>query len=271
MDATVLDRLTNVVSRAASAILTARKGALAVETKPDLSPSTTADQAAEAVILEGLARELPGVQVVSEEAAGRAPPSELASRFVLVDPLDGTRELLAGRDEFTVNLAIISDGRPVLGIVAAPALGLLWRAEEGGSAERLRLEPGLPASAAHERCALRCRLLPSAHFTAALSRSHLDPSTQAFLARLPPAERIVSGSALKFCRLAEGIADIYPRLAPTGEWDVAAGHALVTHAGGIVTAPDGGLLRYGRIAEAFRIPAFVAWGDPTAPLRLGLR
>ena len=158
---------------------------------------------------------------------------------------------MAGRDEFTINLAIMTDARPVLGIVAAPALGMLWRAAEGVAAERLRLPPGLPANAAHERRTLRCRPLAVAQLTAALSRSHLDPRTQAFMSRLPRAERIVSGSALKFCRLAEGRADLYPRLAPTGEWDVAAGHAVVTGAGGTVTTPEGAALRYGRVAENF--------------------
>ena len=127
--------------------------------RPDRSPVTAADHAAEAVILAGLARELPGVPVVSEEAAGHARRPALADSFFLVDPLDGTREFLAGRDEFTVNIAIVRGGRPVLGIVAAPALGLLWRGSRGGRAERLRLAPGAPASAAQERSRIRCRAL----------------------------------------------------------------------------------------------------------------
>ncbi len=270
-DGALLDRLTTIVSAAAAAILKVRAGSLDMRTKADLSPVTAADHAAEAVILAGLARELPGVAVVSEEAAGHAPPARLPDTFILVDPLDGTREFIAGRDEFTVNLAIVSGGRPVLGIVAAPALALLWRGAQAGPAERLRLSPGAPASAARERSAIRCRALPSSGLVAAVSRSHLDARTRAFLARVPLVDEIVSGSALKFCRVAEGAADLYPRLAPTCEWDVAAGHALLTAAGGVITTPEAAPLPYGRIAEQFRIPAFVAWGDPSAPARLGLK
>ena len=269
-DAALLDRLTTIVSAAAAAILEGRAGALDMRTKPESSPVTAADHAAEAVILAGLARELPGVPVVSEEAAGQAPPTHLADTFILVDPLDGTREFIAGRDEFTVNLAIVSGRRPVLGIVAAPALALLWRGAQAGSAERLRLPPGAPASAAQERSPIRCRALPSKGLVAAVSRSHLDAGTRAFLARLPLVDEIVSGSALKFCRVAEGVADVYPRLAPTCEWDVAAGHAVVAAAGGVIATPEGAPLPYGRIAAQFRIPAFIAWGDPLAPTRLGL-
>jgi 3'(2'), 5'-bisphosphate nucleotidase len=270
-DAALLDRLTTIVSAAAAAILEVRAGALDTRTKPDSSPVTAADHAAEAVILAGLARELPGVAVVSEETAGQAPPAQLPDTFILVDPLDGTREFIAGRDEFTVNLAIVSGGRPVLGIVAAPALGMLWRGAQAVPAERLRLRPGAEASAAQERNAIRCRALPKSGLVAAVSRSHLDAGTTALLARLPLVDEIVSGSALKFCRVAEGVADVYPRLAPTCEWDVAAGHALLTAAGGVITTPEGAPLPYGRTAEQFRIPAFVAWGDPSAPARLGLK
>jgi 3'(2'), 5'-bisphosphate nucleotidase len=269
-DGALLDRLTTIVSAAAAAILEVRAGSLDTRTKADSSPVTAADHAAEAVILAGLAHELPGVPVVSEEAAGQAPPAHLPDTFILVDPLDGTREFIAGRDEFTVNVAIVRGGRPVLGIVAAPALAMLWRGAEAMPAERLRLSPGAPASAAQERTAIRCRALPNGGLVAAVSRSHLDGQTEAFLARLPHVDEIVSGSALKFGRVAEGVADLYPRLAPTCEWDVAAGHAVVAAAGGVITTPEGAPLPYGRIAEQFRIPAFIAWGDPSAPARLGL-
>jgi 3'(2'), 5'-bisphosphate nucleotidase len=269
-DGALLDRLTTIVSAAAAAILEVRAGSLDTRTKADSSPVTAADHAAEAVILAGLAHELPGVPVVSEEAAGQAPPAHLPDTFILVDPLDGTREFIAGRDEFTVNVAIVRAGRPVLGIVAAPALAMLWRGAEAVPAERLRLSPGAPASAAQERTAIRCRALPNGGLVAAVSRSHLDGQTEAFLARLPHVDEIVSGSALKFGRVAEGVADLYPRLAPTCEWDVAAGHAVVAAAGGVITTPEGAPLPYGRIAEQFRIPAFIAWGDPSAPARLGL-
>ena len=266
----LLDELTSIVSAAAAAIIAARAGSLDTRTKADLTPVTAADHAAEAVILEGLARLLPNTCVVSEEAVGRALPERIPDRFVLVDPLDGTRELVAGRDEFTINLAIVDGGRPRLGIVAAPAQGLLWRGIEDCGAERLRLSPGAPAAAAQQRSAIRTRPCPHSGLVAAVSRSHLDPRTEALLARLPITERFARGSAVKFCQLAEGTADIYPRLSTTCEWDVAAGHAVLTAAGGAVTAPDGAPLRYGRTAENFRVAAFVAWGDPSAPARFGL-
>jgi 3'(2'), 5'-bisphosphate nucleotidase len=267
-DGRLLDELTTIVSAAAAAILSVRAHGLDARIKADLSPVTAADHAAEDVILDGLTRVLPGVAVVSEEAAGRLRPVGVPDSFILVDPLDGTRELLAGRDEFTVNLAIVTGGRPRLGIVATPARGLLWRGIEGQGAERLRLPPGSPASAAQERTAIRTRPLPRAGLVAVVSRSHLDPDTEAFLARLPIADRLACGSAIKFCQVAEGVADVYPRFSTTCEWDVAAGHAVLTAAGGTVAAPAGAPLDYGQVARNFRIPAFVAWGDPSVPTAL---
>jgi 3'(2'), 5'-bisphosphate nucleotidase len=176
---------------------------------------------------------------------------------------------LAGRDEFTVNLALIDGGRPILGVISAPARGLLWRGAVGSGAERLRLSPGDPAGAARERTAIQPRPLPSGTLRAAVSRSHFDAETQAFLARLGPTEQIASGSSVKFCWIAEGTADVYARLAPTREWDIAAGHAIVTAAGGTMTAPDGQPLRYGRTEESFLVPGFIAWGDPAAQARFG--
>jgi 3'(2'), 5'-bisphosphate nucleotidase len=267
-DGRLLDELTSVVSAAAAAIVAARAGSLDTRPKADLTPVTAADHASEAVILEALARLLPGMCVVSEEAAGRALPDHIPDSFVLVDPLDGTRELVAGRDEFTINLAIVDGGCPRLGIVAAPAQGLLWRGIESRGAERLRLSPGAPAHAAQARSIIRTRPAPRAGLVATVSRSHLDPQTEALLARLPIAARHACGSAVKFCQIAEGSADVYPRLSPTCEWDVAAGHAVLAAAGGMVTTPEGAPLSYGRIAENFRVPAFVAWGDPEAAVRL---
>ena len=267
-DDRLLDELTTVVSAAGAAILATRSGSLDTRTKPDLTPVTACDHAAEAVILEALARLLPGTCIVSEEAVGRALPQRIPDSFVLVDPLDGTRELVAGRDEFTINLAIVGDGRPRLGIVAAPAHGLLWRGLEGRGAERLRLSPGAPASAAQARSPIRTRPAPPSGLIAAISRSHLDPQTQAYLARLPIGERHPCGSAVKFCQVAEGCADVYARLSPTCEWDVAAGHAVLAAAGGVVNTPEGAPVSYGRMAEKFGVPAFIAWGDPSAAARL---
>jgi 3'(2'), 5'-bisphosphate nucleotidase len=266
----LLDELSSIVSAAGAAILAACAGSLEVRTKADHSPVTTADHASESVMLAGISRVLPGIPVVSEEAVASSPPSSLSGSFVLVDPLDGTRELIAGRDEFTVNVAVVIGGRPRLGIVAAPARGLLWRGIEGGGAERLLLAAGAPASAARERIAIHTRPCPRSGLVVAVSRSHLDPQTAALLARLPTAARIACGSAVKFCQLAEGAADVYPRLSATCEWDVAAGHAVLAAAGGMLITPEGGALTYGRIAAGFCVPAFVAWGDPCAPAALGL-
>jgi 3'(2'), 5'-bisphosphate nucleotidase len=261
--ASLIDDLTAIVSRAAAAIQRVAPQA-AARMKADRSPVTDADEAAEAVILEALARLMPGVPVVSEEAAARATPPRLGTRFILVDPLDGTREFLAGLDEFTVNLAIVADGVPAVGIIAAPAQGRIWRGMIGRGAERLDLAAGAAAPAARNVTPLHPRPRPTSGLVAAVSRSHLDPRTAAFVARLPQAEQMVCGSSLKFCRLAEGSADVYPRLGPTREWDIAAGHAVLAASGGTVTAPDGAPLAYGRTDEDFRIPGFIAWADPAA-------
>jgi 3'(2'), 5'-bisphosphate nucleotidase len=261
-DQALIDALTGILSRAAAAILKARAGALATRQKADRSPVTAADEASEAVILEGLAHVLPGVPVVSEEAGAAA---ELAGdAYFLVDPLDGTRELVAGRDEFCVNIALVSAGTARLGLIGSPALGLVWRTGVQG-AERLALAPGAEPKNATERSTIRTRPWPQTGAIAAVSRSHLDVRTQAFLERLPPTERIASGSALKLCRLAEGKADVYPRLSQVCQWDLAAGDAIVTAAGGLVTTAEGSPLAYDMTKERFLVESFIAWGDPSAP------
>ena len=265
----LLDELSSVVSTAGQAILAARSGPLRPRAKSDQSPVCIADEAAEAVILDGLARLLPGVCVVSEEAAACSPPGSLPSTFVLVDPLDGTRDFLAGRDEFTVNVAIVERGRATLGIVGAPGRGTLWRGIEGQGAERLQLDPGMPARGARERVPIRVRPCPPSGLVVAVSRSHLDGQTERFVARLPVLARLVCGSAIKFCELAQGTADCYPRLSPTCEWDVAAGHAVLAAAGGLLVTPDRQALHYGHAERSFRVNAFVAWGDPAASERFG--
>jgi 3'(2'), 5'-bisphosphate nucleotidase len=256
-----LDDLTELVSRAAAAILAVDRSKAAWRAKPDGSPVSAADQASNAVIVEGLAHLLPGVPIVSEEE--QAKPLALEGGFVLVDPLDGTREFLAGREEFTVNVAIVSQDRPVVGIIAAPALGLVWRGVVGRGAERLQLAAGAAPHHASGRGAIHARRRPAAGFAAMISRSHFDAETDAFLRRLPLVARNPCGSSLKFARIAEGSADLYARLARTCEWDVAAGHAILMAAGGIVTAPDGAELAYGDAPE-FHVPGFIAWGDPSA-------
>lgn len=258
LNAKLLEELTFLMSRAAAEIMRIQSLPTPSRQKSDGTPVTAADEASEAVLLDGLSRLLPGIPVISEEAGG--PAALAASTFFLVDPLDGTREFVAGRDEFTINLAVIGDGSPLAGWIAAPAHQRIWRGIVGKGAERLHLAPGAPPAEA-ECVPIRTRKAESGSLIAMVSRSHADAATEAFLARFPSVRTIRSGSAIKFCRLAEGSADIYPRLAPTREWDVAAGDALLRAAGGKVTDPEGAPLVYGRPGNP-PIPAFIAWGDP---------
>jgi 3'(2'), 5'-bisphosphate nucleotidase len=259
--AKVFDALTEIVSQAAAATLATSFASVEQRIKSDLTPVTEADEASEAVIVDGVARVLPGVQVIAEESVARAAPSHLDASFVIVDPLDGTREFLAGRDEFTVNLAIVSRGTPIAGIIAAPAQGLLWRGIVGGKAQRLRLRLGAGPAEAYDRSYVHTRPAPE-RLVVATSRSHLDEITEDFLARLPLTKRYLCGSSVKFCHVAQGDADLYPRLSPTHEWDIAAGCAILTAAGGAVTDPKGGTLHFGGIDRKFLVPGFFAWGDP---------
>ena len=260
-----MDALTAIVARA-SAVILAVSPESGHKLKADQSPVTAADEASEAEILQGLARLLPGVPVVSEEMSGRQAPPKLDGSFILVDPLDGTREFIAGRDEYTVNVAIVTNGAPIAGIVSAPKQHKVWRGVVGRGAERLRML----ADGADQPQAIRTRQWPAAQAVALVSRSHLDPATEAFVAKLGPMARDESGSAIKFCRIAEGAADVYPRLGTTCEWDVAAGHALVAAAGGIVTDAKGAPLNFGNAAGNFRIPAFIAWGDAGKAKSIGV-
>ncbi|MBB5049697.1 3'(2'), 5'-bisphosphate nucleotidase [Rhodopseudomonas rhenobacensis] len=258
----LLASLTELVLRAGAAILAIDRGHLAIEGKCDGSPVTEADLAADRIIAEGLARLCPEVPVVSEERVALATPPYRDS-FFLVDPLDGTKEFIAGRDEFTVNLALVTKGVPLLGIVGAPALGLIWRGIVGVGAERLQVAPDLTPGAA-VAIAPRRFPAPGQQWIAAVSRSHGDCRSEAFIDARPGAVRKCVGSAVKFCRVAEGAADIYPRLAPTCEWDIAAGHAVLCAAGGHVTDAAGAPLQFGLGAPGFIIPEFIAWGDPKA-------
>ena len=261
-----LDALTDIVARAAAATLATPFHSVAKRIKTDLSPVTAADEASEALILEGLAHLLPGVPVVAEESAARKLPPSVEPSFIIVDPLDGTREFLAGRDEFTVNVAIVTNGVPIAGLIAAPARGLLWRGIVGRGAERLHLRVGSGQTStlakAYGRSPIHTRPAPG-RLTVATSRSHLDEATEDFLARLPLAKRYLCGSSVKFCYLAQGEADVYPRLSPTREWDVAAGCAILAAAGGAVTTPQGAALSFGHLNNRFLVPGFIAMGDPS--------
>jgi 3'(2'), 5'-bisphosphate nucleotidase len=235
---------------------------LSARMKSDSSPVSEADEKIETFLLDGLARLLPGVPILAEEAAagGRRPAP--AAMLLLVDPLDGTREFLARRDEFTVNIGLAVDGVPCAGAVFAPALGQLWFA--GASAFGAAAAPGDKAPPP-ERCRpLRVRKIPSEGPTALVSRSHPDRETRALLRRLGVTDIREAGSSLKFCRLAEGAADIYPRFGPTMEWDTAAGDAVLRAAGGVVLEPSGRPLRYGKVETSYRNGPFVAAGDPAA-------
>ena len=260
--AALLEPLTALVIEAGAAILAIRRGALEVQTKIDGSPVTQADLAADRIISDGLARLAPDIASLSEERAGDAKPP-FADLVFVVDPLDGTKEFIAGRDEFTVNVALVAHGTPILGVVGAPALGLVWRGHVGHGAARVVCDAaGCPAVVE----TIRTRPLPAprAPWIAAVSRSHGDARTDAFIAARPGATRKILGSAVKFGRLADGSVDIYPRLSPTSEWDVAAGHAVVVAAGGKVTDAQGRPLRYGSRRPGFILPDFIAWGDPAA-------
>jgi 3'(2'), 5'-bisphosphate nucleotidase len=265
--AALMQPLTDLVIRAGAAIMAVNRAAMRIDGKIDGSPVTEADLAADRVIAEGLARLVPQIPALSEERVDLATPPYDGS-FFLIDPLDGTKEFVGGRDEFTVNLALVTNGTPLLGIIGAPALGLVWRGLLGRGAERLTTVDGSNAKPIHTRPHPR----DGEPCVVAVSRSHLDRRTEAFIAERHGALREVFGSALKFGRVAEGRADIYPRLAPTCEWDVAAGHAVVTAAGGKITDGQGAELQFGRGREGltgqqgFIVPEFIAWGDPKAAI-----
>jgi 3'(2'), 5'-bisphosphate nucleotidase len=261
----LMDPLTDLVIRAGAAILAINRGAMRVDGKADGSPVTEADLAADRIIADGLAQLVPDIPTLSEERVHLAKPLYRGS-FFLIDPLDGTKEFVAGRGEFTVNLALVTNGTPLLGIIGAPALGLIWRGLVGRGAARLTTGEGVLAEPIHTRAHPR----QGEPWIAAVSRSHGDSRTEAFITGRPGAIREVLGSAVKFGRVAEGGADIYPRLAPTSEWDVAAGHAIVTAAGGKVTDARGAELQFGKGRRgvdgraSFIVPEFIAWGDPAA-------
>lgn len=234
-----------------------------VARKTDDSPVTAADQAAERVILERLRERAPQYPIVAEEevSAGRVP--EPGGEFFLVDPLDGTKEFIERRGDFTVNIALVRGGTPVLGVVLAPARRALYAGDV--QAQRAFRTQGSAGAATANREPVHVRTPPAGGLTVVASRSHRTPETDAYLRRYPVAELVSIGSSLKFCLLAAGEADLYPRLGPTMEWDTAAGQAVLLAAGGAVAAPDGSPLTYGK--PRFANPWFVASGAlPTLPI-----
>ena len=250
-DAALLELAADLALRAAAIILSVRRGGFDVIAKADKSPVTAADHAAEAVIVAGL-REATDFPVIAEEemAAGRM--TEAVHTFWLVDPLDGTREFAAGRDDFTVNVGLVRDGHAVLGAVAAPAHGELFGGIVGQVAWK-RAGTGEKKITARTAPAEGIAVLASRHYGN-------DPRLRSFLEGRRVASVTHMGSALKFCRLAEGVADLYPRFGRTMEWDTAAPQAVLEAAGGTVSRFDGSELTYGK--PGWANPPFVCTGSP---------
>lgn len=228
--------------------------------KPDGSPVTAADQAAEELILRDLDRLAPGLAVVAEETAAKASAGfDPDKPFFLVDPLDGTRDFVAGGDEFTVNIALIRAREPVFGLILAPASGRLFVTRGRGEAAKATVERGNDPLGLADLTPVWTRV-PDEHLTVLASRSHLNEETAAFISTLKVGETLRSSSSMKFCLIAEGSADVYPRFGPTCEWDTAAGQAILTAAGGAVLDTDGRPLAYGKFETGFVNPGFLAWG-----------
>lgn len=250
-DTEALNAVAAVARAAGEKIMAVYRTDFAVESKDDDSPVTAADRAAEDLILDALAGPLGmGFPVVGEEsfAEGRVPDVK-GTPFWLVDPLDGTKEFVKRNGEFTVNIALIADGRPALGVVYAPVLDQMFGAVESHA---------FAETAGRPRRAIRARQAPATGLVALISRSHMTPEAEDVLKNYKITERVTAGSSLKFCRVAEGVADIYPRVGRTMEWDTAAGHAVLGFAGGRVVDLNGRDIVYGK--SGFENPPFVALG-----------
>lgn len=262
-----LDDICALAAQAGAAILEVARTPIASRTKADATPVTMADDAADKLILAGLRLLAPDIEVVSEESVsaeriGAACPE----RFWLVDPLDGTKEFIQRNGEFAVNIALIEGGVPVCGVVLAPALERMFVGDTTGD-EAFAAE--IPALANAELDLTKAKIIsarraPADGLIAVASRSHRDYKTEEFLAQYKILDLVAAGSSLKFCLVATGEADIYPRLGRTMEWDVAAGHAVLAASGGSVTQIDGTPFRYGKAAQGFANPHFIARGRPAA-------
>lgn len=224
-----------------------------VMTKDDNSPLTAADLAVDKIIVQGLKKAFPDIPIVTEERAGSHDTDHQSGRFFLVDPIDGTKEFIKKSGEFTINIALIENGIPVAGIVYAPAIDrLFWGAKGLGAFEE---------NSNGEKKTLSTRDTDNSALIVVASRSHLDPTTEAFIAKNNVASVKSAGSSLKFCLIAAGEADIYPRFGPTMEWDIAAGQAVLSAAGGVVHKIDGSPIQFGQ--KQYRSPFFIA-RTPTA-------
>jgi 3'(2'),5'-bisphosphate nucleotidase len=259
----LVDALIPAVLAAGRATLDVRATALTVERKDDASPVTEADRRAEVIILAALAELAPAWPVVAEEAAAAGDLPAVAEAFFLVDPLDGTKEFIRGGNDFTVNVALVRDGAPAAGLVLAPAAGTLYAGVVGAGAWVADVVDG----AVGERRPIAVRQAGDGPIDVVASRSHRTPETDAYIGRYRVGELVSAGSSLKFCLVAAGEADLYPRMGTTMQWDTAAGDAVLRAAGGQVRTLDGQPLPYGPTAEpgvaAFRNPWFIAAGAMT--------
>ena len=253
--------LTDAAAKAGAAIMAHYGVPTEIETKDDNSPVTKADRDAEIVLLAALKDFAPDIPIVSEEtAADRTAP--LGARFFLVDPLDGTKEFIKKRTDFTVNVALIEEGYPRFGIVYAPARALLAVTTADGVAIEAEMAPDANGAdlASLKPKRLHARAGDPNGLSALVSVSHLDPETENFLKGFNVAERTGAGSSVKFLEIARGNADVYPRFGPTMEWDTAAGQAILEAAGGHVVDGQGTRFRYGKTQEGLRNSSFIAWG-----------
>lgn len=252
-------QLAETAWEAGQIILRHYAGEVEARRKNDQSPVTAADEDAERHILQRLRAAWPDIPVVAEEEVSAGHTQQIGARFFLVDPLDGTKEFISRNGEFTVNIAEIENGRPLCGVVYAPAKDRLFLGEVPGGALELTAPPGkFPGLYSARRIAARSA--PSDGLVAVASRSHRDYHTEEYLKQYNVKDFLSAGSSLKFCLLASGEADIYPRLGRTMEWDTAAGHAVLAAAGGKVTTLDGRPFTYGKVEEKFANPFFVARG-----------
>jgi len=229
-----------------------------VTEKNDASPVTEADKLGEEIIVSGLKKLAPTIPILAEEAASEGNIPELGDEFFLVDPLDGTREFINRTGEFTVNIALIRHNTPVIGVVYAPAIGKIF----GGSSAGAFVAKTDDKGAMLEQKPIKTRPVPAQGLTAVASRSHRSKETDDFLKTLNVADFAAAGSSLKFCLIAEGIADVYPRLGRTMEWDTGAGQAVLEAAGGRVTVFGcNDILRYRKEERSYDNPHFIAWGQ----------
>jgi 3'(2'), 5'-bisphosphate nucleotidase len=249
--------LAKLAQTAGRAIMAVYRGQINTRVKSDHSPVTDADVQAEKIIVSGLMKKFPAIPIIAEEAAAAGKIPIVQNQFFLVDPLDGTKEFISRNGEFTVNIALIENQRPIIGVVYAPAINMIYigESDKGAWQATLAVDTDI-ANATWTK--INVRQLPAEGVTVLASRSHRDAETDAYLAKCRVKEIIGAGSSLKFCTIAEGKADLYPRFGRTMEWDTAAGHAVLQAAGGKVMQADGQPLLYGKTARGFDNPAFIA-------------